>query len=240
MDNNQLTHWGIKGMKWGVRRYQNADGSLTPEGKRRLAYKEMSFSERRKAKKKYKAQQEALAKAREASKAKREFEAEKKRVIEKGSADDILKLKGKLTADEINKALDRLEADNKASDRLAAAVKKGKSKTESNLTPQKQKAKPKLLAEMSDEEIQAKVNRMNLEKSYRQAIADRQPKGKSFVSKVFEKSGENIATQLVTFGMGSAVNYIAKALGEQSTNKTLKELIGDGNIINPKKGQKDK
>lgn len=35
MDNNTLTHWGIKGQKWGVRRYQNADGSLTPAGKKR-------------------------------------------------------------------------------------------------------------------------------------------------------------------------------------------------------------
>ena len=32
---NELMHWGIKGMKWGVRRYQNKDGSLTPAGKRR-------------------------------------------------------------------------------------------------------------------------------------------------------------------------------------------------------------
>lgn len=35
--NNELTHWGIHGMKWGIRRYQNEDGSLTPEGKRRYA-----------------------------------------------------------------------------------------------------------------------------------------------------------------------------------------------------------
>lgn len=35
MDNTQLYHWGIKGMKWGVRRYQNADGSLTPAGRKR-------------------------------------------------------------------------------------------------------------------------------------------------------------------------------------------------------------
>ena len=33
--NNQIWHWGVKGMKWGVRRYQNADGSLTNAGKRR-------------------------------------------------------------------------------------------------------------------------------------------------------------------------------------------------------------
>ena len=35
MENNKLQHWGIKGMKWGHRRYQNRDGSLTPEGRAR-------------------------------------------------------------------------------------------------------------------------------------------------------------------------------------------------------------
>ena len=35
--NGELYHWGIKGMKWGVRRYQNKDGSLTPAGKKRRA-----------------------------------------------------------------------------------------------------------------------------------------------------------------------------------------------------------
>lgn len=32
---NYLQHWGVKGMKWGVRRYQNQDGSLTNAGKKR-------------------------------------------------------------------------------------------------------------------------------------------------------------------------------------------------------------
>lgn len=31
----ELYHHGIKGQKWGVRRYQNPDGSLTPEGQKR-------------------------------------------------------------------------------------------------------------------------------------------------------------------------------------------------------------
>ena len=33
----ELFHYGVKGMKWGVRRYQNKDGSLTPVGKKRIA-----------------------------------------------------------------------------------------------------------------------------------------------------------------------------------------------------------
>lgn len=35
IDNNELYHHGIKGMKWGVRRFQNADGSRTEAGKKR-------------------------------------------------------------------------------------------------------------------------------------------------------------------------------------------------------------
>ena len=34
-DDTILVHHGIKGMKWGVRRYRNKDGSLTAEGKLR-------------------------------------------------------------------------------------------------------------------------------------------------------------------------------------------------------------
>lgn len=33
----ELQHWGILGMKWGIRRYQNPDGSLTAEGRERYS-----------------------------------------------------------------------------------------------------------------------------------------------------------------------------------------------------------
>lgn len=34
---NELYHYGVPGMKWGVRRYRNEDGSLTTAGKKRMA-----------------------------------------------------------------------------------------------------------------------------------------------------------------------------------------------------------
>lgn len=37
MEENELYHHGVKGQKWGVRRYQNADGSLTTAGQKKAA-----------------------------------------------------------------------------------------------------------------------------------------------------------------------------------------------------------
>ncbi len=42
----ELYHHGILGMKWGVRRYQNADGSLTAAGKERYGKSETTKSQK--------------------------------------------------------------------------------------------------------------------------------------------------------------------------------------------------
>lgn len=40
----ELYHSGIKGMKWGIRRYQNKDGSLTPAGRKRYGNDDVETS----------------------------------------------------------------------------------------------------------------------------------------------------------------------------------------------------
>lgn len=45
-NNTEIYHHGVKGQRWGVRRYQNQDGSLTPKGREKLdKLKEKSTAE---------------------------------------------------------------------------------------------------------------------------------------------------------------------------------------------------
>lgn len=46
MDTKELYHHGIIGQKWGVRRYQNPDGSLTEAGRRHLEKKDEKWAKR--------------------------------------------------------------------------------------------------------------------------------------------------------------------------------------------------
>ena len=117
MANTVISHHGILGMKWGIRRYQYKDGTRTPEGKKRL--------------------------------------------------------------------------------KAAASIKATKM--------------------LSDEELKQRISRLELEKRYMDLYKDVNPKhtfrGKKFVINVLEKSGENLATQVIN-------HYGAKIL-----NKAIKEEV---------------
>lgn len=97
MENSALTHHGILGMKWGIRRYQNADGSLTAAGKKRQK----------------KQQAKNLEKARKARADKKEQElatAEKRKAILNGrSAKDLYENAHLFTTKELQDAHFRLQ-----------------------------------------------------------------------------------------------------------------------------------
>lgn len=191
MNNTELFHTGVKGMKWGVRRYQNKDGSLTPLGKKRYA--------------------KELAK----------LEAEKKRIHQQElTAKKLKKLEDmRKDLDERKKALKPDDAPEPAKQQKAQPA------------PQKRK-----LSELSNEEIQAKIDRMNLENKYKSlaqeridAVSNKEvSKGRKIVDEILIEAGKNVGKQAAIWAFGTA------------GNKVIESLTGEKGALNPKKGQKDK
>lgn len=90
---NELYHHGILGMRWGVRRYQNADGSLTAAGKKRR-----------------------LKDQKNAEAAKARAENRKQAVIRSGSVQDVKKYQSSLTNDELRQAVERIDMNRRLDD----------------------------------------------------------------------------------------------------------------------------
>lgn len=105
----ELYHHGIKGMRWGIRRYQNPDGSLTPAGKKRymqdakFRYKWAKMKEKDAAKKK--AADEAEAKKNETP------EQRHARLLKSNNANELMKHINELSTDEIRERTSRIQAE---------------------------------------------------------------------------------------------------------------------------------
>lgn len=76
MEYEVLKHYGIRGMRWGVLRYQNRDGTLTPAGKKRYAKDLAKVRE-----------QEKILKNKQATKAKLDALEARKKAVEEGNRD---------------------------------------------------------------------------------------------------------------------------------------------------------
>ena len=110
VSSDELYHFGILGQKKGVR-----NGPPYPLGSDQISAGEKKegwlkkFGEKRAEAKKKKKQQKTLEKARQKRAANKRDAEERKRIVEKGTQDEVLRNRHRLSTEEMNKALDRLK-----------------------------------------------------------------------------------------------------------------------------------
>lgn len=105
MEYNELNHHGVLGMKWGRRRYQNKDGSLTPAGKKR--YSDDTPEET--------------------------TEQKRERLLKSTDARELYKNRSLLTTAEINERLNRIDTERRLGEVAAKTKKTGMQRVEKAL-----------------------------------------------------------------------------------------------------------
>lgn len=119
-DETYLSHHGIKGQKWGLRRYQNRDGSLTAEGRKRRGLSD---------KKEDGPVKKLVKNAKEKSAAKKaQTEAEKHEELKKFVRDhpkSIYKNRYEFTNEEMDKLISDIQFDRKIKDVRNEEINRG-------------------------------------------------------------------------------------------------------------------
>lgn len=237
MANNELAHWGIKGMRWGIRRYQNKDGSLTPAGKKRYneemeraenERKELNRKQRTNAKirklnalqdanaelkKRLQEESDALDPKKVAAKEKAEAKAEKKarKLIEKAEKAELKKLK---------KAEEAEEAELKA-------LKKAEEEAEKHHKQAVENSKTKSYKDMTDEELMIATNRLRLERAYMESLPPKQvSEGKKLLMRVLENK---LIPTAIDFGKDALKDVMTKKL-KDDTGVDLDKLAETGSL----------
>ena len=159
MESYELYHHGTLGMKWGVRRYQNKDGSLTDAGKKHRSIGQVI-------------KDHGIA-------------VKRKRNLKKARAAKIEKQKN---------AIERQKK-----------IKSGKIS----------------IKDMTDDEIRARIERLNLEESYQKAMRNTQSysKGKRFINKFWDSTIDKVADH-------AAADVVAQSL-KVMTSKAANSAFGE-------------
>lgn len=181
---DELYHWGIKGMKWGVRRYQNADGTLTAAGRKRYNTEadkgdyDQTKSDGTRFKNTKKGRQEVL-KADARHYAREDDEALRNVVNESKNATNALK--------NLNDA----------------SIRRTKNRRQSMD-----------LSKMTDKEMRDQINRKLLEKQYSDMFSpQKSTRGREYLSDVLDTAGSILAVGASALGIAVSIYTLREKMG---------------------------
>ena len=148
---SDLRHHGIKGQKWGVRRFQNADGSLTAAGRKRYGDGESNYDYGK--------------------------DSEGRKVVRVGKGSSV---------EDYQNAIKKT----KTAGESVENIRKFNNDVKRIKDPAMEKRIRKSTEQMTDKELQQRVNRLNMEDNYTRMMMHREQlkQGEDYVNRVLDVS----------------------------------------------------
>lgn len=214
MNSNELYHWGIKGQKWGIRRYQNADGTLTAEGRKRYN----NGVEPETLEKRTDSKGNTSYYYKDSDGKEHKYKTSSKDLSTEDTVDLLkqIKLENSLHREEVETSTRNIKNTKNALNETANVL----NATVRALPTGNGKYVKKDYSSLSDQDLRNKISRLQLEESYGRLSGDTK-----YVKSGSEKAREVLQTAGAIVGIGGSAAALALTIAELRKNKIQNSAV---------------